>query len=342
MSLARILIGDLSGKLIAELTPDVGSVNWRISNIGTCKFSISRRDPKATEINLRFGNKVFIEFDNGLPDWGGVIDLPRTWSDEEIEISVYSGEQILGYRTTDKGRYFKGKTIGEIFSSLISDANDAWPFEISAGEIFMGGDTHSPAYHFKPLLEIMQKSLCERISNFEFNVTPYLEGSTIKFSANLYESLGTDKPGIALIQGSNLTPVKLKEQGPIVNAWHLAGEGTSWGASRLISSVENVDSISKYGLREDSKIESGTKDQAALDSQAAVYLEASRNPHNLFTIAAIDREPALFSEYGVGDTISLLAPSVGFGGTNTKVRIIAREYQPDQAVCVLAVEEVIG
>ena len=70
-------------------------------------------------------------------------------------------------------------------------------------------------------------------------------------------------------------------------------------------------------------------------------LDKSQYPYNIFDIVALDEEPAKFADYDVGDTISLLSHSVGFGGIDTTVRILAREYKPVDGVCNLVVQEVL-
>ena len=72
----RCLVGDVSGRIIGELSPEIGPISWRLNEVGRAEFSVARTDDKATEDTLGFGNRIAFQFENGLPDWAGVIDPP--------------------------------------------------------------------------------------------------------------------------------------------------------------------------------------------------------------------------------------------------------------------------
>ena len=341
MSYSRLSVGGKDGKILAELTADIQSISWRLNKVGKYSFSMATTDPKVIESNLRYGNKLLIEFENGLPNWGGVIEPPRSWDLGIIKITTLSGEQLFKYRTTDKGRYFSGASVGTIYQSLINEANAIESMGIILGDIWSGGNVHSPDYHYKSLLDIFQKSLTNRLSIADFGVTAEQIDGFIVFTANLYESRGSDKTRFALIQDKNISTIKLKEQGPIINSWDMAGEGTDWGDDRLIANSQDVNSVGIYGLREDSKVYSDVSIQSTLDDHADNLLSVTKNPYNIFSLSALDEKPAKFADYDLGDIISLTAPDYGFGGTDTTVKILSRSFIPDMGICDLVVQEVI-
>lgn len=340
MSHAQVLIGNKSGTIIAEIEPDISEVTWRLNEVGKLRFGIARTDPKATKANLNYGNKILIQFENGLPNWGGVIDPPRSWQDGIIDCQAFSGEKIFGFRTTDKVRDFAGATIGQIYSALIGEANVIEDMGISLGDIWTGGVAHSPSYHYKNLLDIFQKSLTEKLSNADFYIKAIEEGGVIKFAADLYETRGEDKTKFALVQDMNLLPIKLKEQGPIVNSWDVAGEGdASWGVERLTANSQDSNSRDIYGLREGSKVYGDVSLQETLNKNAEVLKEEFKDPYNIFTLKATNKKPALFSDYDIGDTIRLIAHEFGFDGTDTIVRLLTRTFNPQDGICTLVVQE---
>jgi hypothetical protein len=339
VSHARVLIGDKSGTIIAEIEPDITEITWRKNAVGKTRFSIARTDEKATGDNLKFGNRILIQFENGLPNWGGIIDPPRTWESGNIVVDAFSGEKIFEFRTTGKERYFNGATIGEIYAALIGEANVVEHMGINLGDVWDGGSSHSPSYHYKKLLDIFQKSLIKRLSNADFYVKAIEEAGKINFYADLYQSRGSDKTQFALVQDKNLMPIKLKEQGPIINSWDVAGEGLGWGVERLTSSSEDGNSRDIYGLREGARVYSDVSLQSTLDEHAETLKEEFKDPYNIFTIKAANKTPALFGDYDIGDTIRLIVPDVGFDGTDTTVRLITRTYDPQDGVCKLVVQE---
>lgn len=341
MSFARFIVADKSGTTLAELSPDIGPISWRLNRVGKVDFSLAVTDPKSIANYLKFGNRVLIEFENGLPNWGGVIDPPRKWDGSNITCRAYSGAYLFKYRTTDKGRYFAGASAGTIFQTLIQETNAIEDTGVVIGDIYTSGSGHLPSYHYKCLLDIFQKSLTKRLSTSDFDFVPTESGGRIIFTTNFYESKGVDKTQWALTQGANLTRIGLIEQGPIINSWDVAGEGTNWGSERLTANEQNIDSIALYGLRQDSKVYSDVSYQSTLDDHADNLLAVTKNPYNIFTLSVLDKKPAGFADYDLGDTISLMAPDYGFGGIDTTVRILSRSFVPDTGICDLVVQEVI-
>jgi hypothetical protein len=177
------------------------------------------------------------------------------------------------------------------------------------------------------------------LSTFDFEFVPYISAGKILFLAHLYESMGSDKSGILLAEDKNLARVVLKEQGPIINSWDMAGEGTDWGDDRLTSNALDDASRVEFGLRESSAVFGDVKTQETLDAHGATNLSNTKDPTNLFTLNALDDEPAGFEDYGLGDVVSLLAPSYGFGGTSALIRIMSREFSPKSGRCSLVVQE---
>jgi len=332
-----VLVGDQFGRVIGELDGDVVGVAWKLNDYGQARIVLPRTGATATERLLRPGNRVLIQFGNGLPDWGGMLDLPRKWKDGRIEVVAYSGERILVDRVTDRGRYFSGVTAGAIFRALLSEAA---PSGVEIGDVWTGGELHGPDYHYRQLYDIFTKSLSSRIEAADWNVTARLFQGRIAFSANYYERRGIDHGRrIALIEGVNLADASLQEQGPLVNEWLMAGAGSGWGAdNRIYATARDDVSIARYGLRQRGDVRVDVSVQETLDRSAAVALDESREPRAIVDPMALDLPPARWGQYDVGDTVWMELYEAGFGGYGAAVRIKAREFLPGRGVCSLVVE----
>lgn len=337
----RLVLADRAGVALAEAAGKVESVSWRLSNVGRLIFSLPRASAQAQEHLLRYGNRVLVQFANGLPDWAGVIDPPREWSgDGQIRVNAYSGEYLLGWRQTDRGRYFSNASPGAIFTALVQEAAALEPLGVSVGSVAGATSTHSPDYHFANVLETIRDSVCGRLTGFEFDVTGALSAGRIVFQANLYARRGLDRPNVALIAGVNLgADSRLVEQGPIINWWDLAGAGDGWGPDRLVSQVHDDTSWGRYGLRQDARLYPDVSEQSTLDSHAAVKLAESKAPHNRLDLTALNLAPGRFGDYDLGDAVRVQAPGLGFGGYNRMVRVLSREYRPGDGTCRLVVQE---
>lgn len=328
-------------RAIGEIRPGLREVTWRLNDYGRVVLQLPANDSKATAEYLQFGNRLLVQFDNGLPPFGGVIDIPRTWQNGLVEITAYSGEYLLGFRITGRGRYFDEASVGNIARALLEDANGVRPTGLDVGEFWDGGNRHWPEFHYKNLYTIFNQSLFGKLSSADYAVLPTLQNGELVFTLNVYERRGSDKPGIGLHEGFNVVPSsKLVEQGPIYNSTTTVGDGEGWGEDRPVATAVDQDSISIYGLREYSYISMGTINSVTLQDQADTELAANKAPHNLYTVSATNKPPGTFAQYDVGDSVSLEMPTYGFGGTRGLVRILGRTYQPDMGLCDLITQGV--
>jgi len=217
---------------------------------------------------------------------------------------------------------------------------------IQVGSVDDSSELHSPEYHYDNLLKIIRDSLCGRLSSSNFDVLASESDGNIIFTANLYRRKGRDLNNVALIEGHNLEDgTKLNEQGPIVNRWDMAGEGNDWGSGRITANATDTDSNALYDLRQGAQVFSDVSIQTTLNAHATTALAESKDPHKILELEAGDlRDPATndplpggFASYGVGDSVRVILPSYGFGGLDTTVRILTREFAPTTGTCKLVV-----
>lgn len=345
MAFIQVTVFDRTGEKIGEIRPYVQEVAWRRNDFGRARFTMVRTDSRATERFLRIGNRILFEFDNGLPNWGGVIEVPREWPGgarrNQIDLTAYSGEFLLYLRQTDRGRYFTGATVGNIAQKLVEEANAIRDTGLTVGEIWAGGSTHGPDYHYKNLYQIFTQSLFSRLSTADFEVVPSVVAGKIVFTLNVYERKGSDKPGVALHEGMNVDAdgLSLSEQGPIWNNVTAVGNGQDWSEERLTANSLNQDSIDKYDLRETAVIANGVTSPITLQARADTEVANSAQPHNFFTIMALNQAPGQFKEYDIGDVVTAELPSYGFGGFRGNVKILGRTFFPLTGTCDLATRE---
>lgn len=343
-SAVTLEVADRFGHRFEELPADVEVLGWVLNGVGYAAWNIRADDEKATERNLRFGNRVRVEAANGIRPWGGVIDFPRDWREGKVFVTCYSGEFPLGWRRTGKIRRFNNATAGAIVTTLIDEANAEENTGVRPSSIHMGGSGHSPSYHLGDVLDKILTSVIGRLESFDFGVDPVIENDRIKFDASLYDTRGALKEGIALIEGANVESIRLTEHGPVVNRFTAAGDGLTWGDERLTSTFEDEESRGRYGLREDAEVFPGVINQGTLDNHARTRVEELKQPKRVLVLTVTNKAPAKFGDYWLGDTLPLEATSVGFSGANvglqTHVRVVGVEYRPAEGRCVLAVEEV--
>lgn len=332
----RCSVFDRNGRLLAEIEPELQHAYWRLNNVGRAKFGLPYTDPKCTQDNLRPGNRLLLQFENGLPDWGGVIDLPRRRTSTGVVVTAYTGEWLLGWRYTKKGRYFSDQVPGYIFSTLISEENQEYPTGIIPYGYYGGGTERTVEYHYHQLLKRCQD--LAKLSGNDFLVQPRYTDGQLLFRAFWYERRGADlSDKVTLIEDVN-ADIEMDEQGSIVNRVILVGAGSTWGSDRIDSIAEDANSRAEYGYREWAEVQGGVTEPSTLDANAAELLDEMSYPRDRYSVYALNQAPALFSAYDVGDIVGLQAfLSSSEFYSETDVRLIAREWTPYN-VCRLEVD----
>lgn len=336
----NFLVGDTSGRILARLWPDIRRVSWRFNAIGQLVFALARTDEKLQERLLRFGNRVLLQFSNGLPAWGGVIGTPYDWTGTEVVFQAYTGETLLFRRRTARRRRFDNATVGAIATALLAEADAIAPTGVRPGRIWMGGPGHFPEYHYKSLGDAMLDSLVENLSAEAFDVTAREEAGSIVFELNLYETKGVSKPNVALVEGQNVADVRFRVEDQIVNAWYMAGEGTDWGdTDRVYAEAVDEESVKRYGRREDFEVRSGVVYQSTLDETIAKRLGETAEPIRVLGLSVTDHAPGRFGAYDVGDAVTCVLPSYDWHGIHGLYRVLGREFFPKSGAVDLVLEE---
>lgn len=336
----RILVGDKTGKLLGELDAEIRSMTTALNEIGGAELAVSTSDSKANEDYLGIGNRIYVEMDNGLPPWGGVLDTPRVWSQGIIEITCYTIEHLYQYRVTGKNESYYERQAGQIFQILVEHEEEKDPLGVTIGEVWKGGRPHYPRYHYRDLWYIFNYSLLN-MELCEFTFTPYLSNGYIKFRADFKQLMGEDKSAsVSLIENRNVVAdTMLEEQGNIINQFYAIGDGSTWDEDRKVQVGLERQSRAKYGLRQASRIHAGVTYRSTLEMHVRNELKLNSEPRRIFKLSAVNQEPGTFASYKLGDIVRCELASFGFDGYRSNVRITAREYHPDREVCDLVVEE---
>lgn len=332
-----VLVGNPRGWLIGEIDCSVMGVAWKLNDYGQARLRLSRAVASTMEPLLRPGNRLLIQFGNGLPDWGGILDLPRKWQTGVVDLVGYSGERLLVDRVTGRDSRFVNVSAGRIFASLMGAAA---PSGITLGSVWDGPELLTMDFHYRSLYDIFQKSLGSQIGDGDWQVEAQLIEGQITFQAHFFNQRGTDHGRrVALLEGVNLADVVLQEQGPVVNEWLVAGAGSGWGdGERLYGTGRDEASVEAVGLRQRGLIRVDLDTQATLDQATAVALAEFKEPHSTLDLTALDLAPARYSQYDIGDSVWVELYETRFGDFESSVRVVAREYFPQIGACSLVVE----
>lgn len=340
MSYVRSLIFNRQGRGPTEVDIQWEYVAWRLNQVGRARGLLPFADPNCTQDVLQLGNLILVQFENGLPDFGGVIDVPRgrRWG-AGITINAYSAEQLLTWRRTAKIRTFSATAPGTIFQTLLTEEATDWPMGIEIGNIYTGGSARDETYHYHGLFDVV--SNLQRLSGEDWEIIPLYQNGVLTFIAHWYQAKGQDRSGqVVLSEGDNLIDLTIDEQGPIANQIFCPGGGaggTTW-SDRNVGEASDEDSRDRYGYREYSEVLTGIFDQPTLDASASALLATYKDPRVRPSMRVANCDPAGFSDYDVADRVTVQAlldwPQWSI---DQSVRIVAREWSPDDT-CRLEAE----
>ena len=324
------LIADKTGRILAELTPDIQHCSWLLSNYGEASLVFAADDPAVTSGIVAPGRRVLLRFDNGLPPWGGVIDVPVDLNGVTSTYRAYEAPYLLKWRLT--GANLTGTmNLATLATAAMNAANDAEPTGISLRTLGEIDYDLAVDYHYTPVADV----LADIAARAEFYTVGRL-GAGIEFDMYLGETVGRDRSGqVWLIQGVNMQRPQVVIQGPIVNQVVAAEKDGSWDVeaadAREILIQSDTASVYAYGLRQE-LIQ--TDDNETLSGAATGHLEEFALPYSALATDVLNLAPATFGQYDLGDTISVLLLEA-YGGQETTRRVIGREFRPADGVCTV-------
>ena len=338
----RIRIFNRSGLELASFRADVNR-SWAIGYEGRASFNYaSRKTEIVNESVLQFGNYLLIE-NSRLPAWVGIIDTPRGWDSQTVEVNAYTLERMFKYRRGALERKLTGSA-GNIFAEFINVINTAEPTILQAGNIWAGGDRREETINPNTLERNLQQ-IQER-SKEEYDFTPIIQNGKLVILANWYSKLGNSVSCnlYSASKGGNIEMATMSEDDEIINNLLGYGDGMAW-SSRPVRIMSDTASITAYGLRQSSSNWNGVSSPATLDANNLELVTQKRNPRRIYQLTALNIGDT-FDYIKLGNTLPLIMDNLGFvksvRGTVTNVRIMGMSYNPQAGQKIkLVVTEII-
>jgi len=335
----RIQIFSNTGSRIGEIDANV-TRSWKLNDYGSGSFAMSLEDAKAVVDYLQFGNFVYMTNDK-LPDWGGMIDTPRTWGNGIITSSIYQAEYALRSENTghriDK---FSGSP-GGIFTEL-TNKKIGTTIPVLPGDIFGSGVEQTKVYNYASVYQAC-KDLADE-SGHDWDLSPAIDANgSLYFIANWYEHKGVDRQ-YHLYEDLNirLSDRVLIEQGTISNRVIGFGNGSAW-TSKPAAQINDEESSSKYGYRTFA-VSLSVDSLTQVSEGVRNYLAENKEPRRTFDLIALDVGDT-YNNIRIGDTLPIDFYTVGFTGgevgLNTRVRVLQMTFDDIQNQLRLVVDEVV-
>lgn len=340
----EVLVGDKNGRIRKELNVRPDQLIYDLDDIGQVTFLMSKTDPDLIEDYLRFGNTILVRLDNGLEDWGGILDDPREWGDSSVKVTAYDARLRFDWRETGWQELYTGKTVADIFSSVFANANDVAPLNIGLGYVWPGEQTFDIEYNSASLRQVFD-DIVNNMDAGNWDVTAEKVDGSIVFTTNLYQKKGVFRSNVAFENGhgGNISSVNFRETSRIVNYWKIAGDGDGFApADRNFVTAINEDSINIHDLRQKSEAVSGVTDINTLQLIADNRLAQTAWPKSLLGLTVSNAAPGAFDKFDIGDTGVCNLFDFGINGSfQGTVRIIGGVYRFGEDTFEIAIEEEI-
>lgn len=331
--LIQVLLGDADGRISREIRPKVGAVSWEINSPGGGSFQIPVGMAQELGALLRQGNRVLLQFDNGLPGWAGIITGSAEWDAKSgmVTYMTVGLAEVFSWRLTAPVMTYIGATVESVIGELVASVDG-----MSMGEVDIAPGVIEVTFNYMTLKRAIQQIL--PVDGNMMDVVGCLTGSTITGVVNIRKrwSAARMTAEAILVEGHNLGDVAYRVEDAIVNRLHLVGRGAGWEpTTRPMVTVTDSDSEAMYGVREDVLFVDPISSAGILSRLGESIMARSAYPRTAVMGTAINRTPGAYGDYGIGSMIKVMAPSIGMAGD---YELVAREFDPKLNLCTIALE----
>lgn len=220
---AVIRIGDPQGRVIGQLFGRIDSVSSRADGYGGATILFPSAVLREYRGLLEFGNRLRIDFNNGLLPWVGVIDVPRELSGGMVRVQAYEPAYLLSQRLTRRAASFAADSGYDVqtVSRLLVQRLEGRPLDVfeSRGGRAPAATPLAVEFSFETVLDALDAlrdidPWFHYHSGCEFQVA---NDGQIDFQLYVYRGAWQDATANTVLQqGANFTGVQILDQGPVV------------------------------------------------------------------------------------------------------------------------------
>lgn len=349
-----IHVADASRQTIGRLSGEIGSVVWRIDSHGTVTLRLPPEEAELKSHLLTAGNYVKLEFANGLPAWGGVIDWPRELPRDATVINLYSAEYMLGWDVAGEwAQYVADGIYGRVPHEIVGDVLDKIDIrrrgvETTGGVWGKAVETITVDGRWATIQSIFDAVRTEEPAyHWYFEVMGFPVASSVRFVLRQFYDYRRDRRNdVLLIEGSNFVNVEVIHQGPVYNY--------------VIAAAGNYDPdeptrrryIARYGAPPSDQRrtlflsvpdiiggeEAVTVTTKRLAQRARAEYERLSTPRTRLRGYALNMAPAAFGSYGLGDLINVVLKRQSTTTVFVPSIIMAMEFDPVRGLMSLVTE----
>jgi hypothetical protein len=344
-----LYVANARGQVIGEMAGMLEAVSWTTDGYGMATLVLPLSAALTYGPLLEFGNRVVIEFSNGLPPWGGVIDVPRETTLGQLRVQMYEAAYTFNWRLTQRNALYlesDARPAAAVLVDLVRWAGLDVAIYEAAGQ--GDGAAVEVEFHYETLSAAADK-LRGLDGAFHYFLRPRPSGGRrIDFELVTFRDMLTDDSDRAIfIQGHNLVDWAVLEQGPIYNEV-LVGVGDFLGESEAgetdayaeLYTATDAASVRRYGLRQHMAAlpdVAGESGPGRAGAHARAQLAATSKPRLRVRGASLNLPPGLYRDFGIGSRVRIDASTPM--ATSEYLTVIGMEFQPSTGTLSLTFDD---
>ena len=316
-------VADRRGVILGELQGALESVSWKADGYGTAAMILAPAAARVVAPLLEYGNRVLIEFDNGLPAWGGVIDPPREANTSQMRVQFYEAAYMLTWRVLE--RFVFGGATGRAATALVNI--------VAAADVGIGTNyataAAGPVYEGEYLQETAL-AMIDRVRGLDAALHWYVEPRPSSSRLVLFELVTyreTTRGGgddVVLMAGHNFVQMSTLEQGQIANR---VSTSAAAGDTSEVYVATDSESVGRFGRRDlyfsTETIAAGEEEDA--ERQARERLAQTKTPTLRIQGTALNIEPGAYRRLRLGARARLESYAPPLAGS---LSIVGMDFSP--------------
>lgn len=339
-----VRVADSSGRYLGELQTwgALDRVTWATDTYGAASMTLDAAVLREAPGLIDYGNRVLIQFDNGLPAWGGVIDVPRSTSRGQVRIQFYAAEYMFGWMEMGQSEDYTGTASNSapfILRDVLEKSTASEEYQI----LFEEGDAAvADRVEVKlpvQTLESVAKKLTGLDPAFHWRLEPLTEAYHLSYRLVTFQNWRRDATNdVVLLGGVNFVDFETLEQGPIYNVVTVTPSAAEFSRGSRYYTATDPDSIALHGRRRRflavRDADDTSDDLRLLRQYADAELAKYSTPRLKVRGRWLNIDPARYGRFHLGDRVGVELAELGQKDVRTAV-VYAMEF--DSATGTLSV-----
>lgn len=370
---AIVRVGDRDGRLIGQLFGMLEPVVWRADGYGTATLIIPAETVTDYPYLFNPGNRVRVDFENGLPAWGGVMDVPAETDGRTVRLQLYEAAYTLSWALSGRSMHFGGEDGARVTAVQVADQIMSYSRHFTAPHVIYDdtGEAVTVSFAYENILSALSRlRSLDAALHFHGRLDESAENE-ILFKMDIFrQGIADDTARAVFRAGHNLVNVTAVDGGPLVNTvivatgdaaldpdeetppvvtepipyspYQVAYLHGAYPGELVIATA--TDSAGLYDDREQFVVLSdvmGAEDPGRAVAHAISFLDKHKKPTRRINGTSLNMEPGAWRNVRVGGLVTVEQPLADSVWQRQTMMILGMDYVPSQGTLQLVFSDPI-